>query len=95
MLQDKRITVTQEEIRKITSSQEAQSKARHEYELKQQQYQLRQRLYQDVLDAQKNLVTAEQALKEYDERRAKPVEVPKKKKERSMILRDGQWVELE
>jgi hypothetical protein len=48
MLQDRRITVTQEEIQKNTQSQEEFSKHR-------QKYQQKQALYQRVIDLQKQL----------------------------------------
>ena len=73
-----------------------QELAVHRHELLEQEkvFTERQQSYKRIQALKKELRLAEEQFQElYAD---KPVEEkPKKKKERSMILRDGQWVELE
>jgi hypothetical protein len=88
------VKITQREADKTVRIQEESAQQRHALLDREKIYKERQQSYLRILALKKELRIAEQQFQELYKEPVK--EVPKKnKKERSMILRDGVFVELE
>jgi hypothetical protein len=88
------VKITQRDVDKSVRIQEESAAQRHTLLDREKIYKERQQSYLRILALKKELRIAEQQFQELYKEPVK--EVPKKnKKERSMILRDGVFVELE
>lgn len=89
-----KIKITQHDIDKTLKLQEQNAIQRHKVIDEEKAFTTKQRSYLRVLELHKALRIAEDEFTALYNKE-KPKEEPKNKKEKSMVLRNGEWVELE